>query len=100
MYLCVHLPLIVTLVITLEFDQVLQSVVTHAAVQDSLNLILFLAVDESCRWGWRGSSARDGIRKRGGQLDHREDGVKAAEVGREFKAVCAMTNTSFDNEGA
>jgi hypothetical protein len=100
MYLCVHLPLIVTLVITLEFDQVLQSVVTHAAVQDSLDFILFFAVDESCRWGWRRSSAMDGIRKRGGQLDHREDGVKAAEVGREFKAVCAMADTSFDDKEA
>jgi hypothetical protein len=100
MYLCVHLPLIVTLIITLKFDQVLQSVVTHAAVQDSLDLILFFAIDKSCRWGWRGSSARDGIGKRGGQLDHGEDGVKAAEVGREFKAVCAMADTSFDDKGA
>jgi hypothetical protein len=32
-----HLPLIVTLIITLELDQVFQSVVTHAAVQDSLD---------------------------------------------------------------
>jgi hypothetical protein len=89
-----------TLVITLEFDQVLQSVVTHVAVQDSFDLILFFAIDESCRWGWCRSSARDGIRKRGGQLDHREDGVKVAEVGREFKVVCAMADTSFDDEGA
>jgi hypothetical protein len=46
-----HLPLIVILVITLELDQVLQSVVTHVAFQDSLDLILFLTVDESCGWG-------------------------------------------------
>jgi hypothetical protein len=88
------------LTITLELEQVFQSVVTHAAVQDSLDLILFLIVDESCGWGWRRSSARDGIRKRRGQLDHGEDGVKAVEVGREFKAVCAMANTSFDDKGA
>jgi hypothetical protein len=92
-----HLPLIVTLIITLELEQVFQSVVTHAAVQDSLDLILFLTVDESCGWGWRRSSARDGIRKRGGQLQHREDRVKAAEVGRESKVVCAMADTSFDD---
>jgi hypothetical protein len=36
----------VTLVITLELEQVFQLVVMHAAVQDSLNLILFLTVDE------------------------------------------------------
>jgi hypothetical protein len=92
-----HLPLIVTLVITLELEQVFQSVVTHAAVQDSLDLILFLTVDESCGWGWHRSLARDGIRKRGGQLDHGEDGVKAVEVGREFKAV---SDTSFNDKGA
>jgi hypothetical protein len=77
-----HLPLIVTLIITLELDQVLQSVVTHAAVQDSLNLILFLTVDDSCGWGWCKSSAKDGIRRCWRQLDHGEDGVKAAEVGQ------------------
>jgi hypothetical protein len=81
MDLCVHLPLIVTLVITLELDQVLQLVVTHAAVQDSLDLILFLTINESCGWGWSQSSAKDGIRRRWRQLDHGEDGVKAAELG-------------------
>jgi heme/copper-type cytochrome/quinol oxidase subunit 4 len=46
-----HLPLIVTLVIALPLDQVLRMVVTHlAAVQYSLDLIVFLTVDES--WGW------------------------------------------------
>jgi hypothetical protein len=47
MYLCVHLPLIVTLVIALPLDQVLQAVVSHSAVQYSLDLILFLTIDES-----------------------------------------------------
>jgi hypothetical protein len=76
-----HLPLIVTLIITLKLDQVLQLVVTHAAVQDNLDLILFLTVDESCGWGWCRSSAKDGIRRFWRQLDHGEDGVKAAELG-------------------
>jgi hypothetical protein len=58
-----HLPLIVTLIITLELDQVFQSVVTHAAVQDSLNLILFLTINKSCGWGWCRSSAKNGIRE-------------------------------------
>jgi hypothetical protein len=97
MDLCVHLPLIVTLLITLELDQVLQAVVTHSAVQYCLNLILLLAIDKSCGWGWCRSSARDGIRRRRGQLDHGEDGVKVAEVVRESKVVCAMANTSLDD---
>jgi hypothetical protein len=58
-------------------------VVTHSALQCSLDLILFLTVEESWGWGWCRSSARDGIRKRRRQLDHREDRVKAAEVGGE-----------------
>jgi hypothetical protein len=95
-----HLLLIVTLIITLELDQVFQSVVTHAAVQDSLNLILFLTVDESCGWGWHRSLAQDRIRRCRGQLDHWEDGVKAAEMVREFKVVCAMADASFDDKGA
>jgi hypothetical protein len=100
MDLCVHLPLIVTLIITLELDQVLQAVVTHLAVQYHLDLILLLAIDESCGWGWRRLLARDGIRRHRGQLDHGEDRVKAAEVVRGRKAVCAMADTSFDNKEA
>jgi hypothetical protein len=95
-----HLPLVITLVITLPLDQVLQAVVPHSAIQYRLDLILLLTIDESCGWGWHRSSARDGIRERRRQLDHGEDGVKAAEIGREGKAVCAMADTSFDNKGA
>jgi hypothetical protein len=40
-----HLPLIVTLIIALPLDQVLQMVVMHLAVQYSLDLILFLTID-------------------------------------------------------
>jgi hypothetical protein len=82
MKLGMHLTLIVTLVIALPLNQVFQAIVAHSAIQYRLDLILLLTVDESCGWGWRRSSARDGISKRGGQLDHGENGVKAAEVGR------------------
>jgi hypothetical protein len=95
-----HLPLVITLVIALPLDQVFQAIVTHSAIQYRLDLILLLTVDKSCGWGWCGLSARDGIRKHGGQLDHGEDGVKAAEVGRESKVVCTMADTSFDDKGA
>jgi hypothetical protein len=75
-------------------------VVTHSAVQDSLDLILLLTVNESCGWRRRRSSAKDRIRRHRGQLDYGENGVKAAEVVREFEAVCAMTDASFDDKGA
>jgi hypothetical protein len=39
-----------TLVIALPFDQGLEVVVAHPAVQYSRNLALFLTADES--WGW------------------------------------------------
>jgi hypothetical protein len=100
MDLYVHLPLIVTLVITLELEQVLQAVVTHSAIQYCLDLILLLTIDKSCGWGWHRSSAKDGIRRHRGQLDHGEDGVKVAEVVREGKAVCTMADTSFDDKRA
>jgi hypothetical protein len=57
-------------------------------------------VNKSCGWGKRWSSANDGIRERGGQFDHGEDGVKAVEVVREFKAVCALADASFDDKGS
>jgi hypothetical protein len=95
-----HLPLIVTLIMALPLDQVLQVVVTHSAVQYILGLILFLTVNESWGWGWCRSLARDGIRMCKGQLDHGKDRVKVAEVGGQSKAVCAMANTGFDDKGA
>jgi hypothetical protein len=75
-------------------------VVPHSAIQYRFDLILLLTVNESCGWGWRRLLARDGIRERRRQLDHGEDGVKAVEIGREGKAVCAMADTSFNNKGA
>jgi hypothetical protein len=69
----------------------------HSAVQDSLNLILLLTIDESCGWRQCRSLAKDRIR---GQLDYGEDGVKAAEVVREFEVVCTMADASFDDKGA
>jgi hypothetical protein len=48
-----------------------------------MDLILLLTINESWGWGWRRSSARDGIRKRWGQLEHGKDWVEAAEVGGE-----------------
>jgi hypothetical protein len=89
-----------TVVITFPLDHVFQTVVAHAAVQYLLDPILFLAVDESWGWGWCRSSAKDGIRRRGGQFDHREDGVKAAEVGGQSRVVCTMADTGFDDKGA
>jgi hypothetical protein len=73
-------------------------VVTHSAIQYCFDLILLLTVDESCRWGQCRSSAKDRIRRHRGQLDHGEDRVKTAEVVREFKAVCAMADTSIDDK--
>jgi hypothetical protein len=78
-----------TLIIALPLNQVLQAVVTHLAVQYSLDLILVLTVDESWGWGWCRLSARDEIRMHKGQLDHREDWVEVAEVGeREQDGMC------------
>jgi hypothetical protein len=70
------------------------------AIQYCLNLVLLLAIDKSCGWGWCRSLANDRIRRCRGQLDHGEDRVKAAEMVREFKAVCAMADASFDDKGA
>jgi hypothetical protein len=92
----VDLPLIVTLIVTLELEQVLQAVVTHLAIQYCLDFVLLLTIG----WGKCRSSANDGIRERGGQLDCGEDGVKAVEVVREFKAVCTLADAGFDDKGA
>jgi hypothetical protein len=45
-------------------------------------------------------SARDGIWMRDRQFDHREHGVKAAEVGGEGKVICTSADARFDDKGA
>jgi hypothetical protein len=70
------------------------------AVQDSLDFILLFAIDESCGWRWRRLLAKDRIRRGRGQLDYAKDGVKAAEVVREFEVVHAMADASFNDKGA
>jgi hypothetical protein len=94
------LPLVMTLVIALPLYQVLEVVVAHLAVQYGLDLILILTVNKSWGWGWCRTSARDGIWMRDRQFDHREHGVKTAEVGRESKTICASANAHFDGKGA
>jgi hypothetical protein len=89
-----------TLVIALPLYQVLKAVVAHPAIQYGLDLVLVLTIDESCGWGRCRTSARNGIWMRDRQFDHREHGVKAAEVGRESQVICASANTHFDNKGA
>jgi hypothetical protein len=92
-------PLIVTLVIALPLDQVLQMVVAHSAVQYSLNLIIFLTIDKSWGWGWCRSLARDVIGMRNGQLDHGEDRVEVVEVGGKSEAVCTMATQASMTKG-
>jgi hypothetical protein len=72
----------------------------HSAIQYCLDLVLLLTIDESCGWGWHRLSANDRIRGHGRQLDCGEDMVKAVEVVREFKVVCAMADASFDDKGS
>jgi thiamine monophosphate kinase len=95
-----HLPLIVTLIMALPLDQVLQAVVTHWAIQYSLDHELFLTIDESWGWGWHRSLAKDGIGMCKGQLDHGEDWVEAVEVEGESQAICAIADTGFNDKGA
>jgi hypothetical protein len=78
-----HLLLIVALVIALPLDQILQVVVTHLAVQYSLNLILFLTIDKSWGWRWCRLSARDGIGVHNGQLDMGKTGWRQQKWGEE-----------------
>jgi hypothetical protein len=94
------LPLVITLVIALPLYQVLKAVVAHPAVQYGLDLILVLAIDESCGWGWCRTSVWNGIWMRDGQLDHGEHRVKAAEVGGESKEICASGDARFNDKGA
>jgi hypothetical protein len=49
MGLHICLPLVLTLVITLPLDQVLEVVVSHRAVQYGFDLVLFFTIDESWR---------------------------------------------------
>jgi hypothetical protein len=65
MDLCVHLPLIVTLIITFELDQVLQAVVMHSDIQYRLNFSPLMRVvgggGAGCQPGMGSGGAGDNL---------------------------------------
>jgi hypothetical protein len=48
--LSMYLPAVVTHIIVLPLDEVLEVVVPHVAVKDILNLILLIAIDDHGWW--------------------------------------------------
>src|SRR3981189_1074089 len=96
MDVAMYYPGVVTNVIALPFDQVLQAVPAHACVQYGLYLVFLFAFHEG--WWRRGSraSADDRVGSSQGELDNGKDGVQSGKTWWEFQTVCAMSNTSFD----
>jgi hypothetical protein len=50
--LSVYLPAVMIYIVALPLDEVLESVTSHMAIKDLLNLILLVAVNNS-GWWWR-----------------------------------------------
>ena len=89
-------PHVFASVVALPFHQVLQSVVTHATIEDFFDFVVFVTVYKDWIGGRSSSATRDRVRRGGGQLYDREDGVKSLERRRELETIRVATYASFD----
>jgi hypothetical protein len=82
MKLVMRMPAIVTLIVSLPFDQVFEAIVPHSTVQDLLNLVFFFAINE--RWRCRRGRlvAWDGVWKSDGEFDNKKDRMKLSKLRR------------------
>jgi len=72
MYIAVHFPAVVSSIITLPLDEVLEPISAHMTVQDRFDFKLFGAINQDWRWRWQGAVASDGVWGGGRELDDRE----------------------------
>jgi hypothetical protein len=72
-------PQVFASIVAFPFHEVFESPIPHAAIQDLVDFVLCLAVNEDRVGGRSGSTTRDGVRRRWGQLYDRENRVKASK---------------------
>jgi hypothetical protein len=73
MELVVHLPAVVTVVISLPLDQVFKVIVPHSTIEDRLDFKFLFAINECQRWRKSRSVAWNWVWYGNGQLHHQED---------------------------
>jgi hypothetical protein len=92
----VRLPTVVTGVIALPFDQVLNATVVHATVKDHLDVVLSFAIDENrirvrnCATAWERVVGCEL------QLDDGEVGAEAAHGEGESETISIVTSAPFN----
>ena len=72
MYIAVHFPAVVSSIITLPLDEVLESIPAHVTVQDCFDFKLFSIINQDWGGRWQGAAARDGVWGGGRELDNRD----------------------------
>jgi hypothetical protein len=82
MELVIHMPAIVTVIIALPLDQILEAIISHSTVNDRFDLIFICTVNE-CWWWRKGKSMSwDGVWESNGEFDNRKDRMKPLKLTR------------------
>jgi hypothetical protein len=92
----VQLPAVVSGVISLPLDQILDAMVPDVAVKDRLNVILSFAINEDRIGGRNGVMAFEWFVQCKSQLDDGEYRAETAHGVGQGEAISIVTNTSFD----
>jgi hypothetical protein len=93
-----YLPAVITCIIALPLDEILEVVTPHVAIEDILNLRLLVIINDSGWWWMVMLTSWNEVRERYGQLDDQKDWMEASELGWQGQAVDSMSNASFDCE--
>jgi hypothetical protein len=80
MELVVHLPAVVTVIISLPLDQVFKVIVPHSTIEDCFNFIFLFTINECQRWRKSRLAAWNWVRYGNGQLHHWKDRMEALKL--------------------
>jgi hypothetical protein len=98
MELVVHLPAVVTVVVSLPLDQVFEAIVPHLTIEDCFNFEFLFAIDESQRWRRSRSPAWDWVWYGNGQLHRWKDRMESSKLWQQSEAICSLSDASFNGE--
>jgi hypothetical protein len=100
MELVVHLPAVVTIVVSLPLDDVFELILPHSTIEDCFDFIFLFAIDECWRWRMRksGSAAWNWVGYGNGQLYNQKDRMELSELWQSSEMICSMSDASFNGK--
>ena len=93
-------PLVVRVVVTFPFDEVLDATIADARVKYLIQFEVFGIIHDDGVRGWWLATTREGIQWHLEEFDDWEDRVRALQRRGKFQLICSFPNCGDHPEGA